>query len=104
MREQSKATKEGPGRLTHRKKPEQRSSRPEPSLPGTTQLPNPRQAPGSDGASGRTSNEASGGWDSSCLAAAAADAKASAPSRNPQQVCLSSAALDSLDPAVDLSA
>ena len=42
------------------------------------------------------------GWDSTCLAAAAASERT--PPRTPGQVCLSSAALDALDPGMDLSA
>ena len=71
-------------------------------------LPPPTQQAGSAGsgsASGSGPKEASGGWDSSCLAAASAPgAGPRAPPRTPEQVCLSSAALDALDPAVDLSA
>ena len=71
-------------------------------------LPPPPQqggAAGSGSASGRAPKEASGGWDSSCLAAASAPgAGPRAPPRTPEQVCLSSAALDALDPAAQLSA
>ena len=71
-------------------------------------LPPPPQqggVAGSGSASGRAPKEASGGWDSSCLAAASVTgAGQRAPPRTPEQVCLSSAALDALDPAADLSA
>ena len=97
----SVATKEGPGR-------QHRPRRDSASLPGTSSLPNPREscAPDAGGTSGPGSKRASDGWDSSCLAAAATGAGASAtPPRTLQKVCMSSAALDALDPVVaDLSA
>ena len=92
----SVATKEGPGR-------QHRPRRGSASLPATSSLPNPREscAPDAGGTSGPGSKRASDGWDSSCLAAAAAGAGASAtPSRTLQEVCLSSAALDPLEPTV----
>ena len=96
------ASKDKPGRQT---------------LPRLKALPKPRPAQDtsaggaaaaagdSGSASGAKRKEASSGWDSSCLAAAAASGSGPrAPPRTPEQVCLSSAALDALDPAADLSA
>ena len=62
------------------------------------------EAAGSGSAPGMRPGEASGGWDSSCLAATTAGAGSSAPPRKPGQVCLSSAALDALGTAANLSA
>ena len=91
------------GKLRQRSR--ERSQEPAGQLPPPTQQASAGAA-GSGSGSGRGPKEASGGWDSSCLAAASTPGVGSrAPPRTPEQVCLSIVALDALeDPSAHLSA